>query len=540
MSNCDESDQGFCFARSHKSEEDPVTKNGSTDADPATPLMRTSSVNERSRVLTEEENQLINEKIDRLVAVLQAGRQLHFSPDLQTGNFNVSITHDRSDLDDGQSDVEADIIASPEDFGNITRTGGGRRRELSPNSALFDSTNSSKVVSSFSSSAWEDALAPIDERSTLEHGDGAQTSPLVRKNIPGEFRGAVRRDGQYILYRGKNDVKVAAVAPIPLDFNNVLRNLTPSIHSTGSDLDCSSPLFEKSLQALMRETSQDLSSSEEASHGSRISGVGDSVSAWLERVELTPILSKHNDATRKQQDFDVFQDGGKYEIEVERHRKPLTAGEALTDVSNLRRPGYLQHNSFAQASQVSKSRGNPARPRESGSQTQPFGGATDAESRRSFIEAKWPLLLSNHNSRKQERSTTRHQISTDKTHSTSHIRRRRRKYPSPQKSNLQDPNRTADFDLALARLEGHAPPQQYSPIRRYADETGLYGPDVLVERRRLRHHQPVPMRSLNIGLSTAQRFERAVAEGDDDGGGKRGGGVVREGMGVDRENAGRR
>ena len=524
MSNSDESDQDFYLARSHKTNEDPVTKDGSTNADPAAPLMRTSSANEWSHVLTEEENQLINEKIDRLVAVLQAGRQLHFSPDHQTGNFNVSIAHDRSDLDDRRSNVEAAIVASPEDFGDMTRTGGGRRRVLSPNSALFDSTKSSKVVSSFSSSAWEDALAPDDGRSTLEHGSGAQIPPLVRRNIPSEIRGAIRRDGQYITYVDKNDVKVAAVAPVPLDFNSVPRKSTPSIHSTGSDLDCSSPLFEKSLQALMRETSQDLSRSQEASHGSRSSGIRDSVSDWLERLEITPIVSEDTDAVRKQQDFNVFHDGGKHEIEVKRHRKPLTAGEALKDVSNLRHPGYLLHNSFAQTSQVSKSRGDPAHPRESGSQTQAFVGATDAESRRSSIEAIWPLLLSNHNSRKQERSTTRHQRSIDKTHSTSHICRRRRKYPSPQKSNLQDPNRTADFDLALARLEGHAPPQQYSPIRRYADETGLYGPDVLVERRQLRHHQPVPMRLPPFALSTAQRFEQAFAEGDDDGGGKRGGG----------------
>ncbi len=531
MSNSDESNQGFCSAKSHKSEEDPGTKDGSTDADPATSFMRTSSANERSRFLTEEENQLINEKIDRLVAVIQAGRQLHFSPDPQTGNFDVSIAHDRSDSDDGRGDVEADILASPEDFGNMIRTGGGRQRILGPNSVLFDSTNSSKVISSFSSSAWENELALVDRCSAVEHGSEAQIPPPVRKNVPGEVRGAVRRDGQYITYMDKNDVKVGAVASIPLDFNKPPRTSTPSIRSTGSDLDCSSPLFEKSLQALMRETSRDLPRSEETSQDSRSSGIGDSVSDWLERVETPISLGEHTDAARKRQYLNVFQDGEKHEMALERDRNPLTGNEALKDVSNLRRLGYLQHNSFAQKGHVNKTIGNPARPRKSGPQMQPFGGATNAEIRRSFTEAKWPVLTSKHNSRKKERSTTLDPKSTEKTHSTPHSRRRRRKYPSPQKSNLQDPKRTADFDLALARLEGHAPPQQYSPIRRYADETGLYGPDVLVERRRLRRHQPVPMRLLPFGVSTAQRFERVVAEGDDDGGGKRG-------VGVNRENAG--
>ena len=524
MSNSDESDEGFYSARSHKSEEKPVTKDGSTDAEPVTSLMRTSSAHERSHLLTEEENQLINEKIDRLVAVIQAGRQLHFSPDPQTGNFDVSIAHDKSDSDDGRRDVEADIVASPENSGNMTRTGGRRRRVLSPKSALFDSTNSSKVMSSFSSSAWENILAPVDEHSAVEHESEAQISPSVRKNVPGEVGGAVRRNGQYITYRNKKGVKVAALASIPLDFNKPPPTSTPSIRSTGSDLDCSSPLFEKSLQALMRETSRDLPRSKEASQDLRSSGIGDSVSDWLEGVETPTILDEHTDAARKRQDFDVFQDGGKYEIALGRDRKLFTSSEALKDVSNLRRPGYLQHNSFAQTSNVNKMIGNPARSRKSGPQIQPFGGATNAESRRSFMKTKWPVLISNHNSRKKEESTTLHPKSTDKTQSTPHIRRRRRNHPSPQKSNLQDPNRAADFDLALARLEGHAAPQQYSPIRRYADETGIYGPDVLVERQRLRHHQPVPIRLLPLGPSTAQRFEKAVAEGDDDGGGKRGDG----------------
>lgn len=520
MSSSDESDQSFCSAVSHMSEEDSIPEDGLTDADPAAPFLRTSSSSERSRLLTEAENQVLNEKIDRLVAVIQAGRPLRFSPDPQTGDVDISIAHERSNSDDGRSDVEADIVASPENFGNVIRAGSGRRRILSPNSVLFDSADSSKVTSNFSSSAWENALALIANRSAVEHGSEAQVPPPVRKTIQGEVRGAVRRrgtvrrHGKYITYRDKNDVKVAAVASIPLDFNKPPRTLTPSIHSTGSDLDCSSPLFEKSLHALVKETSLDLPRSEDASQDLSSPGIGDSVSDWLEHVETPTILGGHTDAARKRQAIYVFRDGGKRAMVHDRERNRLTASETLKDVSNLRRPGYLQHNSFAQTNQVDKRISNLVRPRKSGIQTQRFGGANDVESRRSFIEA-------NHSSGKKEGSTTLHRKSTDKSHSMPHIRRRRHKYPSPQKSNLQDPNRTADFDLALARLEGRAPPQQFSPIRRYADDTGLYGPDVLVERRRLRHRQPVPMRSRPFGPSTAQRFEKAVAEGDVDGGGKR-------------------
>ena len=521
MSHSDESDHSFFSARSHMSEEGPIIKDGSPDADPEAPFMRTSSASEQSRFLTEEENQALNQKIDRLVAVIQAGRQLRFSPDSHTGNVNISIAHARSDSDDGRSNVEADIVPSPESFGNVLRTSGGCQRIPSPSSVSFDSTEASEIMRNFSSSAWESAPTPAENRSAVEHVPEAQIPPPVRKDISGQVRGAIRRDGTYITYWDKNDVKVAPVASIPLDFNKPPRTSTPPIHSTGSDLDRSSPLFERSLQALMRQTSRDLPSSEDGSQAPWSSGIGDSVFDWLRRVETPPIWGKYTDAARKRQDFNIFQDGGKHEKALKGQRKPLTASEALKDVSNLRRPGYLQYNSFAQTSQVNKSIGNSARPTKSGPQIQPFQGATDAESRRSFIEAKWPVLMSNHNSRKKERPATPHPNSPDKIHSTAHIRRRRRKYPSPQESRLRDPKRNADFDLALARLEGHAPPQQYSPIRRYADETGLYGPEVLVERRRLCHHQPVPMRSLPLALSTAQRFEKVVAGLDDDGREKR-------------------
>ena len=485
MSNSDESDQDFYFARSHN---------------------RTSSANERIHVLTEEENRLMNERIDRLVAVIQAGRQLRFSPDPQTGNVDVSIAHDKSDSDDRRSDVEVGIAASPENFGNIIRAGDGRRRVPSSNSALFDSTISSETISKSSSSARESVVAPVNMRYAIEHGSEAHISTPVRKIKPAGVSGAIVKDGQYITYMDKEDVKVATVASIPLSLNKPPRTSTPSIQSTGSDLDCSSPLFEKSLQALLRETSGDVSRSKESSQNSKSSGFRDSVSDWLERVTTPPTLKKQSGAYTKRKGFNVFQDGRKPETVPKRNREPLTANEALKDVSNLRRPGYLQYNSFAQTSQLNK----------------PTADLT-----------QWPVLVPNQKPRETVNSTTPHQRSTDKTHSRPHTRRRRHEFSSPQESTLQDPNRTADFDLALAKLEGRAPPQQYSPIRRYADDSGLYGPDVLVEKRRLRYHQPVPMRLVPFGLSVAQRFEKAVAEWDDDEGGR-----VR--VGVEKEYAGRR
>ena len=492
ISNSDESGEASHLTRSCDNEE-RVHEDGSISADSTTPLLRSSSANERSRLLTEEENRLMNEKIERLVAVIQTGRQLHFSPDSQTGNIDVSITRDKPNPDDGRGDAKADTVASPENFEYMIGTRGGHRRLLTPNSLLSDGTNTSNVRSTSLSSAWENVLAALEEYYTLEPGVEAWLTPPIRENNP------IRRGGQYITYIEKDEVKVATVASIPLDFNRPLRILTPSIHSTGSDLDCSSPLFEKSLEALIGETTRDLTSLEEATHDSRSSDLRDSVFDWLERVETPPVLEEQTNAAGKRQDLQVFREGGKDQLAPKRDKKPLTASKALKDVSNLRRPGYLQHNSFAQTDRVNKLITGPARPTTSGPEIQRSGGTADAESSRPFTGAKW-------------------------AESTPHIRRRPRKDPSPQKSTLQDPNRTADFDLALARLEGRGSPQQYSPIRRYADETGLYGPEVLVERRPLRHYHPVPMPLSPFGQSVAQRLETSVVEVDDNQGGKTKGG----------------
>ena len=413
-----------------------MSDDGSIDADPAPPFERTSSATERSRVLTEAENQAINEKIDRLIAMIQAGRPLRFSPDPDTGNIDISAAYDKSASDDGRSNVEADIAASPENFGNVIRTSAGRRRILSPTSILSDSTEASKIIRNFSSSEWEGALTPIQNRAAFDDIPKDQIPPPVLKRGTGDVRGITKRDSKYVTYWDRNDVKVAPIAPIPLNFNRPLPISTPSIHSAGSDLDCISPLFDKSFEGFIRETSRDLRRSENTSQVSSSSGTRDRISDWLERVEPPSIAEERTDATGKRQAFKVFQDKL-----LNRDTKPLTASKALKDVSNLRRPGYLQHNSFAQ---------------------------------------------------------------------TSH------KNPSPQKSTLQDPNRTAHFDLALARLEDRAPPQQHSPIKRYADHTGVYDADVLVESRRLRPRQPVPVRLLPLRLGTVQRLEKVVAEREGD------------------------
>ena len=377
----------------------------------------------------------MNEKIDRLIAVIQTGRQLHFSPDPQSGHIEVSITRDKPNSDDGRSDVKVDNVASPKKSEHMVGTDGGRRKPSTPNLPLYDGSNASEARSVSLSSAWDNVLAALEEYYALEPGVEARFTPPIRENNSKGVSTPVRRDGQYITYIEKDGVKVATVASIPIDFNKPLRKATPSIHSTGSDFDCSSPLFEKSLEALIGEMTGELTSLDEADHNSGSSDLRDSVFDWLKRVETPPVLEDQTSAAGKRLGLEVFREGGKDKLAPKRDRKALTASRALKDVSNLRRPGYLQHNSFAQSDQVNKSIADPARPAKSGSEIQPSRGIADAGPRRPLIEIKWD-------------------------ESIPHIHRRPHKDPSPRKPALQDPNRAAHFDLALARLEGRGPSQQ--------------------------------------------------------------------------------
>ena len=71
----------------------------------------------------------------------------------------------------------------------------------------------------YSSSEWERALTPVHNHSAIEYVPKGQILSPVLKYDPGEVRGVIRRGSKYIIYWDRNDVKVAPVTSIPLDFN---------------------------------------------------------------------------------------------------------------------------------------------------------------------------------------------------------------------------------------------------------------------------------------------------------------------------------
>ena len=458
------------------------------------------------RLLSDEENERMNRKIDRLMAAINDHRPIHFSPNAETGEVDIFADHFSGGVNDNSEyELERDIATNPENFGRIIRYGNGIHRIRSPHSLRYaNSTESWKSTDSSksSSNAWERAVAAANIRFALEHGD-LDLDPIFVKQpfrslemAPKAFRG--RRRG-------------SSVSPIPLDFNKPLRDSTPSVHSNGTEQDTSSPLFKKSCERIRRETyaeapvsmfERGVTERSQLDEWAFVSEPREGPSREMRESKVSRSLDRA---------FGVFKDEPNGERSSRDLGKRALRSKALKDISNLQHPGYLKFNSFANDLDLKKSRTGTVVPATSSSIG--FEGALDPESRRAYIESKWPELLKDPATdsmvepdqldgvarRRNEQAVGR---ALDTSHySLSHMR------TSVADSSLNvDPVRQAHFDLALARLEGRALPPPPSPIRRHPDSAALYDFDVLNEGS----HRPLPLRGPRPRRSAIPRLRRTL------------------------------
>lgn len=476
----------YFSARSHFSEYDETS---------AVALNR-----EASSILTETENKRLNTKIDRLMAALTIGRQVRFDLNPVTGEFDVSALYPATESSREGSKLEAEISASPENFGNIISS---RHQMLrSPNSIQYPIPSSSSYFED-QYETWEEAIAAADERYEVENGPaftGHQEGDVAFGNFNADveqkapsrnatkIHRALRRQeqameeprGRRLARMGPIGIEVYEIFPILLDFNKKLEILTPSVNSNDSHIAYSSLIF-KTAHGKMAQVDDSWATTSGSDELSELPIPSDRVLEWLERVETppqvrTPVLLK-----RRTKDVRVFRDAPVEEGNSRGARNIVSASKTLKDVSNLRRPGYLKHNSFAKEN---KSTNSPAQNQGSGLVPHTFGGASDPQGRRSFIKSKWPGLF----------SPIHEQVS-----------------PAPSDKPLNLPERVAHFELALARLEGRIPPEPSSPIQRYVHTESVYGDDVDVDLRLVRFRQPRAVRYTD-GPSVAQQFEQVLGE----------------------------
>ena len=278
------------------------------------------------------------------------------------------------------------------------------------------------------------------------------------------------------------------ISPIRLDYQRGRGFETPSLDSSGSLSELSSPLNQKSKrwpprakQAMHSDNSPPYKSpvateeewvSEDSNQKSLASEqAGDNqygrehkierVSSWLHRVK--DALSKSNESPSKKigRSVNVFREVPVKHVEGSAAKNTPSPTKALKDITNLRQPGYLRSNSLA---------GEKLR-------RDHFREKLETQDKRGVAATQTAAL------QKETVESTRTTASSGSEES--------RSPPCVLKPELHP-----EVMYSLARLEGLIPPRPSSPfpIRRSIDDTSPYGSDIEIEMPPVGLATPQPLR----------------------------------------------
>lgn len=223
-------------------------------------------------------------------------------------------------------------------------------------------------------------------------------SSKKRQKASPNSRHKIRSKPNVIIRAGENGPESYFFSPIPISYNRayVHRPSTPSIHSSGSELDCASPLFLKSCEGAIR-GSRDLGklcgglsarNVRRTVSTQQVSRLDARILEWLRGIDIDAYSQSSSESVVKfKGDFeprkfarseartsseelqgrslkcprrvlDVLWDeaissGSNNALPLDITVPPLVA---LKDISNLRRPNYLARNSFARLETTSKAK----------------------------------------------------------------------------------------------------------------------------------------------------------------------------------------
>ena len=165
-----------------------------------------------------------------------------------------------------------------------------------------------------------------------------------RTNVQKATSGSSKVDGRHLVIMGQAGVEHHTISPIPFNIHKKARTTpgTPSISSHGSILDCSSPSFAQTCKALTKQSYLDLAASlGPGATASRVFIIDREHGGGL---DLPDIGSDPGGP----EDIDVWVDIESGDEDDENKENVDPNANVLKDTTNLRRPGYLQHNSFYQ------------------------------------------------------------------------------------------------------------------------------------------------------------------------------------------------
>lgn len=397
-----------------------------------------------------------------------------------------------------------------------------RRRSSTPTTAIIAHQGSvEEPEHGTSAETWEDAIAAADRRYEAEYK--SRDSSSDQENVVGATQRFEMEDvwqraetvvrGRRALEelpipeapaRGRRLVTLEdgqsvafSVSPIRIDWDRARGVATPSIHSNGSEFDDSSPLCglprkgkhrkaqQESPRQKLRALSLQMIQPDKVSLRERIIG-------WLKNI-VSPGSETRTESASSLRSFKVwnvsntagqaskrhgrvFESKNLHELrehermskkQLGRSGKAPSAKIALKDVTNLRQPGYLEHNSFFKESTAPT-------PADSSQAVVPdAAGSTEDinvhSSASVFARADCPNPLAQHPpSGREHIQTVRAQIEGHTTRGS----------PSPEMSlpsagsqtphvPSPKPGRKAVFDDTLARLEGQVAPAPTSPLPKY-------------------------------------------------------------------------
>ena len=474
-----------------------------------------------NRQLTTPENDAVNADVQRLVDALIEGRILEAiqSPNLGPQELFAGRRAHRT-LQEELNAVGENPTPWPQPF----RWAGPRFTYHQRRPSSWETIDESSEDPSRDDGVPKNRVSKEKQRLTpfiqpaLRINKDKEAQPQPRTPSPTAFRA---RDSTVVRSTPEEVIATFEDEAILFDLHKPQGPSTPSIHSTGSEFDESSPSFLKSVQAVVEGTPRRKDArSKPASAGLAVTGSGQlvedtAVEVWLQGVADEPerVVNEPETITRepkppapppliaRRRAFAVLQEDPGSSTPRKPSKVPVPASKALKDISNLRRPGPRANPSIAKETKLaSKGLDDICNLRRPGYLAQ----NSFAKSQQTATSAKRAGLGPDHTGlglalppgdvgfarptppSKLPRRTTRNPKDLKAVPAEEQVTSLFSFEPSAE--------RRAHFGFALARLEGRAPPRTPSPVHRFANPPGWFGDHVEIEQKPRPTHRPAPVR----------------------------------------------
>ncbi|KAI4149994.1 MAG: hypothetical protein L6R39_002379 [Caloplaca ligustica] len=513
----------------------------------------------QSLASSQHTSESFNARVDRLVHAVDKGQQIRFAPPNGEGRVEAFASAVLTSGASSGSWVTEESTAPLEALSQRAR-----RRSGSPFPVLDAgyiatrhqiSSSTDFSVTDYTSQRFSSPLISVDQRQQLlKHHEG-QTERSTNVHHPAfpervvRHERALRVDPRLLRTLGRDGVEHRMISPVPLNYYKPPNVATPSVSSNGSRSDLSSPQrYVPTWQAtsIARPTyaigserpataltggnlwSPEATPSEEGSStkvrawlrkGKEIeSGRQEKHSRpmrWLGQMKDAFSGKKRSALQESRTAIGVYRDKPSISSDKWATRPTGPPENVLRDLTNVRQPGYLERNSFAQEKATHEiARRRTKVPAKVTTQPSPRPVHPLAQT---YVKAYGPQTELSH------RSAGQSAAASTQTALRGHVAN---KSPPTVQPNCQESSRAStvkpvhpeelhpDVARALARLEGRGPPPSSTPIQRWRDDRDTYGGDVEVELGKLRLDAPQPVANVAFGEWTA-RFEDAVDAGFD-------------------------